>query len=107
LKQIAFLRFRFGGVCPRALLVEERLIQVLDLPTASFVDAIRWATTIGYVRFSSLGVRPSRHPHLSVVSGGQGIHEFVPDASLAPANEPIVTGRIGAKALRQVAPWCA
>jgi hypothetical protein len=44
------------------------------------------------------------HLYLSIVSGSQGIHNLVPDASPAPAYEAIVAGRVWTEALRQVAP---
>jgi len=47
------------------------------------------------------------HLHRRIMSCGQCIHNQVPDACLSPANEAIVTGRIGAKGLRQIAPWRA
>src|ERR1700730_13686422 len=36
--------------------------------------------------------------------GGQGIHDLVPHASPAPANEAIVAGGVRAKVLRQLTP---
>src|ERR1700730_86416 len=36
--------------------------------------------------------------------GGQGIHDLVPHASPAPANEAIVAGGVRAKVLRQITP---
>ena len=39
------------------------------------------------------------------MTGGQCIHDLVPDASPPPANEAIVTSGAGTVVLRQVAPW--
>jgi hypothetical protein len=47
------------------------------------------------------------HLHYRIMSCGQCIHNLIPDASPSPANEAIVAGRIGTKALRQIAPWRA
>ena len=44
------------------------------------------------------------HLHRRVMSGGERIHDLVPDASPAPANEAIVAGGMGTEALRQIAP---
>src|SRR5258705_5229474 len=44
------------------------------------------------------------HLHRRVVTGGQPIHDLVPDASPSPANETIVTGGPGTISLRQVPP---
>jgi hypothetical protein len=44
------------------------------------------------------------HLHRSVMSGGQDIHDLIPDASAAPTNEAIVAGGVGTKALWQIAP---
>ena len=38
---------------------------------------------------------------------GQRIHNLIPDTGSPPTNEAIVTGRIGAKGVRQIAPWRA
>jgi len=50
----------------------------------------------------------SRIYHLQrrIMSGRQRIHDPVPDASPSPANEAIVASRMGAIALRQIAPRC-
>jgi hypothetical protein len=47
------------------------------------------------------------HLDIAVVDLGDGVHEPVPIAGLAPAVEAIVTGRVGTIALRQVTPPCA
>jgi hypothetical protein len=39
-----------------------------------------------------------------IMSCGQCIHNLIPDAAPSPANEAIVAGHIGTKALRQIAP---
>ena len=44
------------------------------------------------------------HLHRRIMSGGQRIHDLVPDAGPAPANEAIVTSRMGTVVLRQIAP---
>jgi hypothetical protein len=36
------------------------------------------------------------------MSGGQGIHDLVSDASLTPANEPIVASGTGSMAFRRI-----
>ncbi len=43
------------------------------------------------------------HLNIAVVGLGDGVHEPIPMASLAPAVEAIVAGRVGAVALRQIA----
>ena len=45
------------------------------------------------------------HWYGGVMTGGQCIHDLVPDASAPPPNEAIVTGGAGIAVLRQVAPW--
>jgi hypothetical protein len=45
------------------------------------------------------------HLHRRVTTGGQCIHDPVPDASPPPPNEAIVTSGAGTVVLRQVAPW--
>src|ERR1700738_1002868 len=45
------------------------------------------------------------HLPRAIVSGGQRLHDLVPDASLSPAHETIVASRVGPIGLRQVAPW--
>jgi len=45
------------------------------------------------------------HLHRRVVTGGQRIHDLVPDASPPPTNETVVTGGARTIGLRQVAPW--
>src|SRR5450759_76935 len=45
------------------------------------------------------------HLHRRIMTGGQPIHDLVPDASPPPTHEPIVTGGAGTKGLRQIAPW--
>ena len=47
------------------------------------------------------------HLHGRIMSGGQRLHDPVPDASPPPANEPIVASRTGSVAFRQIAPWRA
>jgi limonene-1,2-epoxide hydrolase len=47
------------------------------------------------------------HLHRRIMHCGQCIHDLVPDPSPSPANEAIVTSRIGTKRLRQIAPWGA
>ena len=47
------------------------------------------------------------HLHRCIMHCSQCIHDLVPDASPSPANEAIVTSRIGTKRLRQIAPWRA
>jgi hypothetical protein len=49
--------------------------------------------------------RGINHLHRRVMTGSQRIHDLVPDASLPPPNDAIVTGRAGTKGLWQVAPW--
>ena len=44
------------------------------------------------------------HLHRAIVGGGQRFHDLVPDASLPPANEAIVAGRVWPITLWQVAP---
>ena len=44
------------------------------------------------------------HLHCRIMTGGQRIHDPVPDASPPPTNEAIVTGGPGTIGLRQVAP---
>src|SRR5437667_9033496 len=39
------------------------------------------------------------------MSGGQRLHDLVPDASPPPADEPIVASRTGPVDYRQVPPW--
>jgi len=43
--------------------------------------------------------------HRRVMTGGQRIHDLVPDASLPPPNEAIVTGGAGTIGCWQVTPW--
>ena len=45
------------------------------------------------------------HLHRNVLSPGECAHDLRPDTSSSPANETIVAGRVGAKVVRQVAPW--
>jgi hypothetical protein len=45
------------------------------------------------------------HLHCRIMTGGQRIHDLVPDASLPPPNEAIVTGSAGTIGHWQVAPW--
>jgi len=49
--------------------------------------------------------RGINHLHRRVVTGSQRIHDPVPDASLPPPNEAIVTGGAGTIDFWQVAPW--
>ena len=44
------------------------------------------------------------HLDIAVVGLRDGVHEPIPMAGLAPAVEAIVAGRVGAVALRQIAP---
>ena len=44
------------------------------------------------------------HLHGRIVSGGQRIHDLVPDACSPPADEAIVASRMGPVALWQIAP---
>ena len=44
------------------------------------------------------------HLHRRVMSGGQRLHDPVPDTCPPPANEAIVASGVRAKALRQIAP---
>jgi hypothetical protein len=41
------------------------------------------------------------HPHRRVMTGSKRIHNLVPDASLPPPNEAIVTGGVGTIGRRQ------
>jgi len=43
----------------------------------------------------------------AIMGFGEGLHDQVPDASHPLTNEPVVLGRIGPKALWQIAPWCS
>jgi hypothetical protein len=45
------------------------------------------------------------HLHRRAMTGGQRIHDLVPDASQPPPNEAVVTGGAGTIGFRQVAPW--
>jgi len=45
------------------------------------------------------------HLRRRVMTGGQRVHDLVPDASPPPPNETIVTRGAGAVRLWQVAPW--
>jgi hypothetical protein len=45
------------------------------------------------------------HLHARIVSERQAIHDAVPDARYAPANEAIVASRVRAKVVRQITPW--
>ena len=45
------------------------------------------------------------HLHRRVMTGSKRIHDLVPDASLSPPNEAIVTGGAGTISRWQVAPW--
>ena len=45
------------------------------------------------------------HLHRRVMTGSKRIHDLVPDASLLPPNEAIVTGSAGTIGRWQVAPW--
>ncbi len=45
------------------------------------------------------------HLYRRVMTGSKRIHDLVPDASLPPPNEAIVTGGAGTIGLRQIAPW--
>ena len=45
------------------------------------------------------------HLHRRIMTGGQRVHDLVPDASPPPPNEAIVASGIGTERLRQVAPW--
>src|SRR5690349_14400005 len=49
--------------------------------------------------------RGIHHLHRRVTTGGQCIHDPVPDASPPPPDEAIVTSGAGTVVLRQVAPW--
>jgi hypothetical protein len=44
------------------------------------------------------------HLHSRIVSGGQNIHNPVPDASPPPADEAIVTGCMGSIETREITP---
>jgi hypothetical protein len=44
------------------------------------------------------------HLHRRIMTGGQCIHDLVPDASPPPAHEPIVTGGTGTIGIGQIAP---
>ena len=44
------------------------------------------------------------HLHGCVMTGGQRVHDPVPDARPSPANEAIVAGGVWAKVVRQIAP---
>lgn len=46
------------------------------------------------------------HLHRRVMTGGQRIHDPVPNAGLPPPNEAIITRGAGTIGLRQIAPWC-
>jgi hypothetical protein len=46
------------------------------------------------------------HLYRRVMAGSKRIHDLVPDASLPPPNEAIVTSGPRAIGLWQVAPWC-
>jgi hypothetical protein len=63
------------------------------------------------INASTVLVHPDdrRVDHLNgcVMRDGQRVHDSAPDASLTPANEPIIASSIGAKRLRQIAPRCA
>src|ERR1039458_7877997 len=45
------------------------------------------------------------HLYCRIMSCGQCVHNLVPNARTSPTNKAIVAGRIGAKRLRQIAPW--
>jgi hypothetical protein len=45
------------------------------------------------------------HLHRRIMTGGQRIHDSVPDASPPPPHEAIVTSGAGTIGLGQVAPW--
>ena len=45
------------------------------------------------------------HLHRRIMTGGQRIHDPVPDASPPPPHEAIVTSGAGTIGLGQVAPW--
>jgi hypothetical protein len=45
------------------------------------------------------------HLHRRIMTGGQRIHDLVPDASPPPPNEAIVTSGAGTIGRWQVAPW--
>jgi hypothetical protein len=47
------------------------------------------------------------HLHGRIMGCGQGGHDLIPDACLAPANEAIVAGGVGSVAPRQIAPRCS
>ena len=49
--------------------------------------------------------RGINHLHRRVMTGSQCIHDLIPDASLPPPNEAIVTSGAGTIGLWQVAPW--
>ena len=44
------------------------------------------------------------HLHRHVMTGGQRIHDPIPDASLPPTNEAVVASGAGAIGFRQIAP---
>ena len=44
------------------------------------------------------------HLHRRVMTGGQRIHDPIPDASLPPTNEAVVASGAGAIGFRQIAP---
>jgi hypothetical protein len=75
--------------------------------------ASRTAHGLSLVASDTSGVLMNAHnrrvDHLDggVMSSSQCVHDPAPDARPTPANEAIVTSRLGAKLLRQVAPRCA
>jgi hypothetical protein len=44
------------------------------------------------------------HLHRRIMTGGQRIHDMVPNACPPPTNEAIVASRAGTVGLRQIAP---
>ena len=47
------------------------------------------------------------HPQAGFFETGKGLEEAIPDAGASPADEAIVTSRVGSEAIGQVAPWRA
>lgn len=60
-----------------------------------------------YRRGLLMGANGSAVDHLDValMDGGDGVHQPIPDASLSPSHEAVVTGGARPIALRQVPPW--